>query len=88
MNAKVGDIVIPDKGYAYYGFERELASRFCGDKLCMLEVITPKGAKISRNMEHGGEAVFPRNAEYKLLSIDKTPIGQTRIVLEYILPKT
>ncbi len=84
IDGKVGDIVKPDKGYAYYGFDRALAEDFSGG--AVLTVHTPKGARISRNLEHGGEALFPRNAEYKILSKGKTPDGDWRIELEYILP--
>ena len=85
MNGNIGDVVIPDNGYAYYGFNRSLANEFSGGVI--LEVKTPKGARISRNMEHDGEAVFPRNAEYKILSKAQTPDGEWRIELEYLLPK-
>lgn len=85
MNGNIGDIVSPDNGYAYYGFNRSLATEFSGGVI--LEVKTPKGARISRNMEHDGEAVFPRNAEYKILSKTQTPDGEWRIELEYLLPK-
>ena len=91
INGKVGDIVVPDNGYAYTAFNRELADRFGGHQYI---IRTPKGAKVSRNMEHGGEAVFPRNAEYRIISKTKTPAndiypdGQWRIELEYILPKS
>ncbi len=83
---KVGDIVIPDKAYAYTGFERNLAQAY-GDGT-ILTIKTPKGARVSRNMEHNGEAVFPRNAEYRILSKGKTPDGNWRIELEYILPES
>ncbi len=85
INGNIGDVVIPDNGYAYYGFNRSLAAEFSGGVI--LEVKTPKGARISRNMEHDGEAVFPRNAEYKILSKAQTPDGKWRIELEYLLPK-
>lgn len=85
INGKIGDIVVPDKAYAYTAFNRVLASGFGNGT--MLTIHTPKGAKISRNLEHGGEALFPRNAQYKLLSKGQTPDGNWRIELEYILPK-
>lgn len=84
INRKVGDVVKPDKGYAYYAFGRDLASKYGGGAI--LTVHTPKGARISRNLEHGGEALFPRNAEYKILSKGQTPSGDWRIELEYLLP--
>ena len=85
INGNIGDIVVPDNGYAYHGFQRSLATEFSSELI--LEVKTPKGARISRNMENGGEAVFPRNAEYKILSKAQTPDGEWRIELEYLLPK-
>ena len=52
----------------------------------MFKIKLPKGAKVSRNLEHGGEVVIPRNAEYRLIS--KTTNGDhTEVELEYILPK-
>ncbi len=84
INANVGDVVKPDKGYAYYAFDRALADEFSGGAI--LTVHTPKGARISRNLDHGGEALFPRNAEYRVLSKGQTPDGDWRIELEYILP--
>lgn len=86
--AKVGDIIIPDKGYSYTGFTKELASNWScpiEGKSIMYKIHLPKGARVSRNLEHGGEVVIPRNAEYKVLS--KTVNGNhTDIELEYILP--
>lgn len=88
-NAKVGDIIIPDTGYSYTGFTKELASHWsssCGGRTMMFKIKLPKGAKVSRNLEHGGEVVMPRNAEYRLLS--KTINGNhIEVELEYILPK-
>ena len=85
MNGNIGDVVVPDKGYAYAAFDRSLAAAFSGDAYLVIK--TPKGARISRNMEHGGEALFPRNAEYKILSKAKTPEDKWEIELEYILPE-
>lgn len=87
-NAKSGDIIIPDTAYSYTGFKRELASNWsssCGGETMMYTIRLPKGAKVSRNLEHGGEVLMPRGAEYKLIS--KTKQGNhTEVVLEYILP--
>ena len=47
----------------------------------------PKGARVSRNMEHGGEILMPRGAEYRLISKQLRPDGKTDVTLEYILPK-
>ena len=88
-NAKIGDVIIPDTGYSYTGFTKELASHWsssCGGRTMMFKIKLPKDAKVSRNLEHGGEVVIPRNAEYRLLS--KTTNGDhTEVELEYILPK-
>lgn len=86
MNGKIGDVVVPDKGYAYAAFDRSLAAAFAGDAYLVIK--TSQGARISRNLEHGGEALFPRNAEYRILSKSKTPEGKWEIELEYILPKS
>ena len=74
-----------DEGYAYGSFHRELAQRFAQT---ILVIHTPKGAKVSRCGAHGGEVLFPRGAQYSILSKNKSPNGQYIIVLEYILPKT
>lgn len=49
----------------------------------MFKIKLPKGAKVSRNLEHGGEVVMPRNAEYRLLS-KSTNGNHTEVELEYI----
>lgn len=84
INGKVGDVVVPDEGYAYGAFHREVANRFNGGTLLVIR--TPKGAKVSRCSAHGGEALYPRGAEYKILSKNKDPKGTNIIELEYILP--
>ena len=87
--AKIGDIIIPDTGYSYTAFKRELAENWSSPidgRSMMYKIKLPKGAKVSRNLEHGGEVVMPRNAEYRLLS--KTTQGNhTEVELEYILPQ-
>ncbi len=88
-NAKIGDVITPDTGYSYTGFTKELASHWsnsCDDRTMMFKIKLPKGAKVSRNLEHGGEVVMPRNAEYRLLS-KSTNGNHTEVELEYILPK-
>lgn len=83
--AKAGDVIVPDKAYSYGAFKKELAEHWAGDM--MMEIHVPKGAKVSRNMEHGGEVVFPRGAEYRLISKEKDNNGILNVVLEYILPE-
>ena len=52
----------------------------------MYTIRLPRGAKVSRSLEHGGEVLMPRNAEYRVVS--KTVKGNhTEVTLEYILPK-
>lgn len=87
--AKAGDTIVPDKGYSYGAFKKELAecwARSVNDNM-MMEIHVPKGAKVSRNLEHGGEVVFPRGAQYKLISKEKDKNGILNVVLEYILPE-
>jgi len=94
QNAKVGDIIILDSGCPYYGFERTLADHWggnsenwCGDVNVMtIETIFRKGAKVSRNTEHGGEIVTPRNARYKVLDKTVNEHGDIDLKLEYIGP--
>ena len=97
--AKVGDIIIPDTAYSYCAFKKSLANywggpraRMCSvsddspNRIMMMTIRIPKGAKVSRNLEHGGEIIMPRSAEYKVISkeIKNNDIETT---LEYILPQ-
>lgn len=90
--AKVGDIIVPDEAYSYLGIHRGLAENWCcrnnRDNLptIMYIVRIPKGAKVSRNLEHGGEIVMPRGAQYKVIS-KEVQGNHTEITLEYILPQ-
>lgn len=89
--AKVGDRIIPDTGYSYCGIDKSLAETWGhgalkGDKSIMYTIRLPKGAKVSRNLEHGGEVLMPRGAEYKVIS-KKTNGNHTDVTLEYILPQ-
>ena len=96
--AKVGDIIIPDTAYSYCAFKKSLANCWGGpgarafssadeppNRIMMMTIRLPKGAKVSRNLEHGGEIVMPRSAKYKVISkeIKNNDIETT---LEYILP--
>ena len=98
--AKIGDIIIPDTAYSYCAFKKSLANCWGGpgarafssadeppNRIMMMTIRLPKGAKVSRNLEHGGEIVMPRSAEYKVISkeIKNNDIETT---LEYILPQT
>lgn len=90
-NAKVGDKIIPDTGYSYCGIEKSLAEYWGRSvleeaKTIMYTIRLPKGAKVSRNLEHGGEVLMPRGAEYKVISKEING-NHTDVTLEYILPK-
>ena len=99
-NSKVGDVIVPDTGYSYTAFERSMAENWGGEgargfnedgsltRNIMYEIHLSKGAKVSRNGEHGGEVVMPRGAQYiiKDKKVDKE--GCMEVVLEYILPKS
>ena len=90
--AKPGDVITPDEAYSYLGFDRGLADVWCcrnnSDNLStvMYTIRIPKGAKVSRNLEHGGEIVMPRGAQYKVVS-KEVKGNHTEITLEYLLPK-
>ncbi|MBR2387029.1 hypothetical protein IKA92_07030 [bacterium] len=86
-NAKIGDIVVPDIAYSYCAFDKSLAKCFANghENNMIYEIKLPKGAKVSRNLEHGGEVLMPRSAQYKITG--KKVIGSTTYVsMEYILP--
>jgi len=87
-NAKVGDIIVPDTGCSYAAHNIDLAERFMGKEGMMYTIRIPKGARVSRNMEHGGEILMPRGAEYKLISKQLISDGTMEVTLEYILPKS
>jgi hypothetical protein len=78
-NAKTGDIVVPDEGYLYAAFHRQLADSYCeGSVSC--EIRVPKGTKISADTTG---AFMPRGAQYKLISQKTDPLGQLNVMLEY-----
>lgn len=90
-NAKIGDKIVPDTGYSYCAIDKSLAynwgSTYLNDlKTIMYTIRLPKGAKVSRNLEHGGEVVMPRGAEYKVIS-KNVDGNHTEITLEYLFPK-
>ena len=90
-NAKVGDVIVPDRGYSYTAMQESLAQHWAGaikpEDGMMQEIRLPKGAKVSRNLEHGGEVLMPRGAQYMLLSKEKDELGVLKVTMEYILPK-
>jgi len=83
--AKAGDIIVPDRAYSYAAADKEVARNWAVNM--MYEIRVPKGAKVSRNKEHGGEVIFPRGAKYRLISKEKDKFGILNVVLEYILPE-
>ena len=87
-NAKIGDIIIPDQGCGYAAHKIDLAEGCVGKGGMLYTIRIPKGARVSRNMEHGGEILMPRGAEYRLISKQLRPDGKMDVTLEYILPKS
>lgn len=88
--AKVGDIIIPDEAYSYWGFEEGLARNWapyrCENPTIMYKALIPKGARVSRNLEHGGEIVTPRGTPYRVVS-KEVKGNHTDITMEYLLPE-
>ena len=89
--AKTGDVIVPDMAYSYCAFDSYTASKFLasngkGNESILYTIRIPKGAKVSRNLEHGGEVVMPRGSQYKVVSKDVKG-NFTEVTLEYILPK-
>ncbi len=90
-NADVGDVIVPDKGYSYTGFTRSIAEHWAPydrSKGMMYIIRLPKGCKVSRNLEHDGEVVMPRGAEYRVISKHTNYDGTLEVTMEYIPPKT
>lgn len=88
--AKIGDTFIPDTAYSYAATKSEIAKLWAKPskeyKTMLYEIRLPKGAKVSRNLEHEGEIIMPRGAEYKFISKNVDSSGRRYVVLEYILP--
>lgn len=81
-NAKVGDEIIPTRGFAYAAHHKAGAAQWFGANEpgfegVLYEIRVPKGSQISVNMEHGGEAVFPGFSRYKIIS------KETRYIKSY-----
>ena len=105
-NAQIGDIIQPQCFYPYTSTMsgRHLAATmaYTGNtkvaRAMLMKIKAPKGSRISINDEHSGEAVFPRNAKYRLISKEtkevNNPIAwvdgeaptfpREEVVLEYI----
>ena len=97
--SKVGDIITPDSAYTYTAFEHSTAEQWGGEgarhlcmngkefRIIMYEIHLPKGAKVSRNWEHRGEILMPRNAQYKITNKKVLKNGDIEVTLEYLLPE-
>lgn len=76
--AKIGDTIVPTRGFAYGAHSKIGAYSYLGSPFdykgnlafepMLIEYRIPKGAQVSSNMEHGGEVVFPGLSKYKLIS--------------------
>ncbi|MEI7941649.1 MAG: hypothetical protein WCH76_00585 [Candidatus Riflemargulisbacteria bacterium] len=90
--AKIGDIITPDSGFAFAASNKEIALDFAGknennpENHILLIIKAPPGTKVSTNLSHLKETVFPRNAQYEVID-KKTEDGRTVLYLKYILPK-
>lgn len=86
-NAKAGDIITPDAGYAYVSWDNNLVKQYAGKTT--LKIHLPKGTKM---IHHGktfipgtlGESVLQRNASYKVLNKESGADGHINLVLELI----
>lgn len=77
-SAKVGDIIVPSRGFAYGAHRKFGTYQYLGSPYdykgniafepMLIEYRIPKGSQISSNMEHGGEVVFPALSKFKLIS--------------------
>lgn len=94
QNAKIGDIVIPDYGYAYATTNKSIGEGYAfvdrpnweGPRVLM-EIIAPRGSQLSRKPTHLNEVVFPRNAKYQIID-KKEENGITKVIMKYVLPKS
>ena len=89
--SKAGDTIVLDTAFPYFADNIETAhTHFAGSgkESYMYEAIFPKGAKVSCNLEHGGELIPPANSKFKILSKETLEDGSNFIKLEYILPET
>ncbi len=86
-NANIGDTITPDVGYSYTSRKYSYAERYSHGLLkgMLQEIRIPQGAKVSRNLEHGGEILMPRGVQYRLISKDVSD-DFIYAILEYILP--
>lgn len=93
QKANQGDIVMPDRGYAFITKSKDVADSYAryldnsaGGENVFMEIKIPRGAKISRNPFHLREAVMPRNAKFEVLDKQEQE-GLTKVILKYIPSK-
>ena len=93
QKANQGDIVMPDRGYAFITKSKDIADSYAryldnsaGGENVFMEIKIPRGAKISRNPFHLREAVMPRNAKFEVLDKQEQE-GLTKVILKYIPSK-
>ena len=93
QKANQGDIVMPDRGYAFITKSKDVADSYAryldnsaGGENVFMEIKIPRGARISRNPFHLREAVMPRNAKFEVLDKQEQE-GLTKVILKYIPSK-
>ncbi len=93
VNAKVGDIIIPDEAYTFLALKKSVAQRYgssavfnpeTGNNSIFCTVKVHKGSKISFTNRYDGEGLLPRRAQYKVLEKMTDNNGNIDISLEYI----
>ena len=93
QKANQGDIVMPDRGYAFITKSKDVADSYAryldnsaGGENVFMEIKIPRGARISRNPFHLREAVMPRNTKFEVLDKQEQE-GLTKVILKYIPSK-
>ena len=87
-NAKVGDVIIPDKGFAFASKSIKEAASYATNEWrqqVLTEIVTPPGTRVSKRFSHLKEVMFPANAKYQVLSKTNKD-GRLYLKLKYILP--
>ena len=83
-NAQIGDEIVPTGAFAYAAHFKPQVAQYVGTsdretiEGILYEIVVPKGSKISVNMEHNGEAVFPALSRFKLLQKETRYIPSIR----------
>lgn len=88
LNAKVGDVVTPDNGYAFAARTKstDVMITYCGEGGILLKLNMPIGAKISKRYDLQNQVLINRNASYKVKSITQDQ-GVTIFTLDYVRTK-